>query len=83
MNIVFKFSTVNKINLIFNKGATIDEILKTFLKRIDKSELINSKDKIVFLLNADELKFGDKTKIENLKVIGTPIIIVYNTKNLI
>ena len=54
-----------RINLILNKSTTLDEALKIYLKRIGKPELIHT-DKIYFICDARKIKFGDKTKIEEL-----------------
>ena len=51
-------------NLIVNYDVTIDELLKRYLKRVCRPELIGSYNKICFLFNANKLKFGDKTTVE-------------------
>ena len=79
MNIIFK--TTNKVthSLSFEYGTTIDEILKEYLNKVGKPELINSK-KICFLFMANQLKFGDETKIENyFSGFSNPKVIVNDT----
>ena len=84
-NIVFTLPAGNKVNITFNEGTTIDEVLKTFLKRIGKPELINTKDELFFLYNGLKLNFGDKTKVEDLdsNIREIPQIIVVSTKDVI
>ena len=70
MNIIFK--TIQGVfhNVIYKYGTTIDEVLKKFLYRVGRDDLINQ-GKVCFLYHAIRLKFGDKTKVEDffLKVI--------------
>ena len=58
MNVLFETLGGIRINLVLNKGTTIDEALKTFLKRFGKPELIDTKDKI-FLLSQLEMIDAD------------------------
>ena len=52
-------------NISYNYGTTIDKMLKKYLLRIDHPELINS-NKIIFLYNAEKIKFGDQTVLEKI-----------------
>ena len=65
MNIIFKevlFS--RKTILILDYGTTIDQMLMEYLKKINKQELKDKKDKIYFSINLKRIEFGDKTPIE-------------------
>ena len=64
INITFQIFKGGAQSMIFEYGTTIDEMLKKFLNKVGKPELINS-PKICFLFNARQLKIGDKTKIED------------------
>jgi V8-like Glu-specific endopeptidase len=46
--------------------TTIDKMLRVYLKKVNKEELYNHNDKIVFITGEYKLKFGDKTPIENI-----------------
>ena len=61
-------------SLVCKYETTIDELLKKYLHRVNKPELI---EKLCFLFNARKLKFGDKTKIEDFfEGISNPKVIV-------
>ena len=75
MNIIFKTTQEMQIILVFDYGTTIDEILKKYLNEIGRPDLINT-DKIFFVYNACQLRFGDKTKIEDYFNHNPPTIIV-------
>ena len=51
-------------NLKVSYGTTIDQLLKYYLKRMNRAELIGNDNKIIFLFNAAKLEFGDKTPVE-------------------
>ena len=79
MNITFKNTQGVFHTLAFKYGTTIDEILKKYLHRVNKPD----QEKICFLFNANQLKFGCKTKIEDFfKGISNPKVIVNDVKNL-
>ena len=70
-------------SLVCKYETTIDELLKKYLHRVNKPELINS-EKICFLFNASQLKFGDKTKIEDFfKGNSSPTIIVDEVNSIL
>ena len=87
INVIFKTTQGVTHTLVYSFGTTIDEVLKKYLKRVNREELINdeqSKGKICFLFNAAQLKFGDNTKIENFfKGISNPKVVVNDVNNLI
>ena len=66
MNIIFSSNLGETHNLKFYYGTTINQILTQYLIKIGRTDLIDSEsNKITFSFNAIQLKFGDKTKIEN------------------
>ena len=80
MNIIFNTTQGVSHTLLCEYGTTIDELLKKYLHRINKPELI---EKLCFLFNARQLKFGDKTKIEDFfKGISNPKVVVDDIYNL-
>ena len=81
MNIIFKTTKGNVNTLVFDYGTTIDEILKKYLNEIGRPDLINNKNKIFFVYNACQLRFGDKTKIEDYFPKGRTINIIVNDYN--
>ena len=64
MNIIFTTTKGVTNTLVSKYGTTIDEILKKYLYKVNKPELI-FQSKFLFLFNGQKLKFGDKTKIED------------------
>jgi len=75
--IIFKTTRGLTYTLVFKYGTTIDEVLKKYLHRVNRPDLINQKRKIVFLYNGSQLKFGDKTKVEDFfKGISNPKVVV-------
>ena len=77
VNVIYKTTQGVTTNLFFKYGTTIDEILKKYLHKINRPDLINQKEKITFIFNASKLKFGDKTKVEDFfKGILNPVVFV-------
>jgi len=64
MGLIFKNTSGKIITLVFNYGTTVNDIMESYLKEVGKNDLIKTK-KVSFIFNASNLKFGDKTKIEN------------------
>ena len=84
INVIFSTTKGRTDNLCFKYGTTIDEILKIYLKRVNREELIGRYDKICFLVNAQQIKFGDKTPVEKLfKLNRNPKVVVNDVYNLI
>ena len=80
MNIIFRTTQGTTHNIILNYGTTIDEALKTYLERVGRPEL--KYNKTIFIYNATQIKFGDKTKIEVFfKNVISPLVLV-NVLNL-
>ena len=84
INIIFQTTQGVARTFVFDYGTTIDEVLKKYFYRINKPEIINQKGKFCFTFNASQLKFGDKTKIEEFfKGISNPKVVVNDVNNLV
>ena len=86
VNITFSSMQGTKINMIFDSDETIDGILTKFLKRVNLTELIgNLENKLKFILNADQINFGDTRKLKDVLVAGATNIniIIHDIGNLI
>ena len=60
INVIFNYQG-NFINIIAQEYLPINEVINRFLKRIDKSELINNhQNKLTFLLEGGELDYSKK-----------------------
>jgi len=70
--------------MVFSIEHSIDTILKKYLARIGKMYLYFEKsNKICFLINATQLKFGSKKKIKDyFKDITNPEVLVNDIYNL-
>ena len=63
----FKTTLGNKTILEMDKNNSIDELLKKYLDRINKSDIINNpEESLYFTYNAEKLEFGDQRKIEEV-----------------
>ena len=63
----FKTTLGNKTTLEIDKNNSIDELLKKYLDKINKSNIINNPDEsLYFTYNAEKLEFGDQRKIEDV-----------------
>ena len=76
MNVIFNFISGHTTNLIVSYGTTIDELLKYYLRRMNRTEFIGSHDgKIAFYFSGRRIKFGDQTPVETyFKHNDNPII---------
>ena len=84
IKITFKTTQGVITNIFAKKETTIDGILKQYLYKVNKPELIRQGDKMCFLFNADKLKLGDNRKIEDyFKDISNPKIVVNDVNYLI
>ena len=77
-NINFKTTLGNKTTLEIDKNNTIDELLKKYLDKINKSGIINNniEESLYFTYNAEKLEFGDQRKIEDVFSNNNPTILV-------
>ena len=83
-----RFNTLKgaSINMIFDCNETLEGVLTKFLKRVNLTKLIgNLQHKIKFLLNAENIDFGDKRKLKDFVMPGTSLlnVVVQDTQNLI
>ena len=88
IRIIFKTTYGAITNIIFDANDSVSNLLKTYLKRISRPELISSLmeggNKIVFLYNVNPLKINDTTKVKDIfKNDSNPKIVVYDVHNLI
>ena len=83
--IIFKTSQGVTTELEVDPLITIDELLKNYLKRVGREDLIgDKKGSIVFIFNGCQVKFGDKTTVkENFKDNKFPEIVVFDDNCLI
>ena len=66
-NIIFKTTLGSKTTLEINSTSTIDELLKQYLYKINRSDLINNtEESLYFTFNAEKLEFGDNRKIDEV-----------------
>ena len=66
-NIIFKTTLGSKTTLEIDSTNTIDELLKQYLYKINRSDLINNtEESLYFTFNAEKLEFGDKRKIDEV-----------------
>lgn len=81
INVTFKTTNGLNNNLSFDYGTTINEMLESYLKWIERDELIGKENKISFFFNAKKVKFGDHTNIEDYQngdfISFPPTILVY------
>ena len=64
MNVIFRSIQGHKNNLVVRYGTTIDELLKYYLRSMNRTEFIGSHDKIRFYFDGSQIKFGDQTPVE-------------------
>ena len=85
MNIVFNTTQGTTHNMVLPYGTTIGQALEKYLQRVGRPDLIgNQENKICFLVNAQKLKFGDTTPIEQFfKNSINPKVVVNDINNLI
>ena len=86
---IFTFKTthgkLSKVYINFKRRElTLEQLLIKYLDEIDHSELVDRNDKIQFLYNTQQLKFGDKTTIGQLfSNENNPTILVMDPNNLL
>ena len=82
-NCVFKTSNGKTFNLLFNAGRTVEDLILTFFKRVDKEDLFKKKG-VSFVYNTAQLDYNTKINVENLfKQNLNPVIMVLDVNNLI
>jgi hypothetical protein len=85
INCVFKTTQGVVSNVLVEGNKTMGELLKIYLKRMGKEELIGKKDMgVCFLYNATKIDFSNKTTIEDFfHLTPNPTLIVNDVNNLI
>ena len=86
INLCFSTLKGTKINMFFDCNETIEGVITKFLKRVNLTDLIgNLKNKLKFLMSAENIDFGDKRKLKDVVMPGFPLvnIVVQDTQNLI
>ena len=88
IRIIFKTTQGAITNIIFDANDSVSNLLKKYLKRIDRPELISSLveggNKIAFIYNANPLKINDTTKAKDIfKNDSNPKIVVNDIHNMI
>ena len=67
INILFVTSSQGKKeNININYGTSVDELLKIYLNKVKRPDLINNQKNISFIYNSKALNFGDSRKVENI-----------------
>ena len=86
INLCFSTLKGTKINMFFDCNETIEGVITKFLKRVNLTDLIgNLKNKLKFLMSAENIDFGDTRKLKDVVMPGCPLvnIVVQDTQNLI
>jgi len=88
IRIIFKTTQGEITNIIFDANDSVSNLLKKYLKSIDRPELISSlmegRKDIVFLYNGTALKINDDTNVKDVfKNDINPKIFVSDLSNLI
>ena len=85
LNGIFTTTKGKKTNVILPLNFTIDQALEKYLKRVGNDDLYTQKsNKICFLFNGVNLKFGDQRKVSEVFGLNShPNIIVNDVFNLI
>ena len=66
-NINFKTTLGNKTTLEIDIKKSIDELLRKYLDKINKSDIINNtEESLYFTYNAEKLEFGDQRTIDEV-----------------
>ena len=64
-NCVFKIDNWTNVTLLINAGKTVEDLILTFFKTINREDLLQEKI-FLFLYNANELDYHSKIKVEKL-----------------
>ena len=84
INVIFKTTMGVITNVLIARGKTMSELIQVYLKRVDKYELYNTKNTILFLFNAKNLNMTDDTKVEKMfQFTPNPTIVVNDARGLI
>ena len=86
MTFIFMTTTGGKppINIIIDHGTTINELITLYFKRLGQPELMERKQDICFLYNAQRIDYDCQQKVEKFfKFNSNPTILVSDLHNLI
>ena len=83
INIIFYDNKENEVDIKVNYGATINQLLELYLKSINRLDLIEEDEIIMFFHNGRRLKFGDMKIVEYVFGNGFTKILVKREDNLI
>ena len=85
LNVIFKTTQGTTHTMIYTYGTTIEKALEKYLKWVGTPELIgDNSNKICFLYNDNQLRFGNKTNVEVFfKNVNNPKVVVNDVNNLI
>ena len=68
----FKTTLGSKTTVEIDKNNSIDELLRQYLTKINKSEIINNtEESLYFTYNAEKLEFGDERKLKMFLLLIT------------
>ena len=82
--IIFKTTQGVITNVTIDHGKTVSELLQLYLKRMGKAELINNREGICFVFNANKIPFDSPIKVGDFFGFNSyPNIIVNDVNNLI
>ena len=82
INIVFRTSNGRLFNVLFDPERTVEELILTFFKRVDKEELF-TQGGVAFVHNALQIDYHNKEKVKNLFKFSVAPIMVLDVNNLI
>ena len=93
INIIFRTTQGLTTNISFNENGSIGDLIKLYLKTVDRPDLISSlmkgdknlvDKKLVFLWNANILDINDTKKVKDFfKGVNNPRIVVNDVNNFI
>ena len=87
ISVIFKTTNGLILNMTFDFGITVSQMLKMAFKRMERPDLFKSKN-VAIIYNATKLNWDDNTKIEDKFLISqaskyTPTIIINDNNNVI
>ena len=83
-NCIFKATQGQQFNIPFSEERTVEDLIKTFFKRVDLEEEYAHPDKLVFLYSAQKINYNEKKSIKDyFRTNSHPSIMVIDVQNLI
>ena len=85
LNAIYTTTKGTKTTMVYPHGTTIDKALEEYLKRMGSHDLyLQKSNKICFLFQGSQMKFGDQRTVEQFFGFNTaPKIIVNDVHSLI